>query len=795
MSASHEQILEAGNLRVRARWLRSNALRLTFTLPGEEDFPSDRPWLEHILQSADLVYGEVPEIFPGLVGDQLVVTNQSGEIVFRQIGVPRQELRSWKPFIDLDIPKTVLRVGVRRVQHGISMALGITVGEGFYGFGEWFNAFQRRSGSLRMRIRDAFALLQERHTYSAIPIFLSSRGYAFWLFNSHPSRWKIDPQRSRMEIEAEGPGVDYLLIYGPQFKRILETYTALTGKPPLLPRWAFGLLVTGYPQEEQGTTLDRVAQHRQRGIPLNGVILDYHWEEAYHNFRWRRSLFPDPQGFIAGLQQLGVRLGLILTPFLNNRNRPVQKWLLNRLGHNLTPGLENDDERALPEYQDAVEKGYLAHPQARWWFGRGGMMDFSHPGAAGWWNDRMQLLYEQGVELIKNDDGEYLPENGRSAIGMDGLEYHNLYGFFYGRAIYEGMATNTERRPFIYARSVWAGSQRYPAMFLGDQKPGLEYVRSTIRAGLNLSLLGFAYWTPDVFGLDGPTSEETHMRNAQWGLLAPVARYFWRPPAIDGTRFPWSHGERAEANFRSYTELRYRLLPYLYSLARESWQSGLPIVRPLLLEFQDDLALRDIYDQVLLGDRLMLCPVTQPGAAARRICLPEGIWYDFWSDGFPKFWQGPREIEVPAPLERLPILVRGGSILPMGPVLQSIPDQHKFQELELHAWPPYPARCSIYDDDGWSQAYTRGEYAQSEISIIQEPSGLVVTISADHGSFVDQPLVRQVTLVLHDSLFPEDVYINECEFKEWQYQELTREIKVRLSCPTTQDTVVKIRRT
>ena len=175
MSASHEQILEAGNLWVRARWLRSNALRLTFTLPGEEDFPSDRPWLEHILQSAELVYGEVPEIIPGLVGDQLVVTNQSGEIVFRQLGAPRQELRSWKPFINLDIPKTVLRVGVRRVQHGIGMALGITAGEGFYGFGEWFNAFQRRSGSLRMRIRDAIALLQERHTYSAIPIFLSSR--------------------------------------------------------------------------------------------------------------------------------------------------------------------------------------------------------------------------------------------------------------------------------------------------------------------------------------------------------------------------------------------------------------------------------------------------------------------------------------------------------------------------------------------------------------------------------------------------------------------------------------------
>jgi len=233
---------------------------------------------------------------------------------------------------------------------------------------------------------------------------------------------------------------------------------------------------------------------------------------------------------LAELNDLGIHLGLIFTPFLNNRNLPLLKAGLQLLAKDIPKGMVMGDDRALPEYEDAYRKGCLAHEKATWWFGGGGMLDFTNPEAVAWWNEYLRPLYKQGVAFFKNDDGESLPDNAHSVLGMDGREYHNLYGFFYGKGLSEGMAALDDRRPLIYARSVWVGSQRYPAMFLGDQKPTFECLRRTMRASLNMSLAGFAYWTADVFGLDGKTTPETHMRYAQWALLVPVARYFVRPP-------------------------------------------------------------------------------------------------------------------------------------------------------------------------------------------------------------------------------------------------------------------------
>lgn len=775
--------------RIRVGFLAPNAVRITHALPGEGAFPPERPWLEHVLlEQPALAQAEAGLDVRLLQG--CVQVRAKGALVFSEAAPARLGLKKRSLQAVVDIPKAEFRLGLRRVDEGVRLRLAIEDDEAFYGWGEWFNAFQRKSGRLRLRIRDAIALLQDGETYSAIPVFYSSRGYAFWLLNSHTSRWRIEPEEHYLEMEADGPGADYILIYGPSFKRILATYTALTGRPPLLPRWAFGLWVTSYPQGHQDSVLEHVEQHRQRGIPLDALILDYHWEEGFHNFRWRKSLFPEPERMIASLKESGVRLGLILTPFVNQRTRPLQKKLLNHLAHNLPPGLEGDDERALPEFEEARAKGYLAHENARWWFGVGGMPDFANPQAAGWWNRLMAPLYAQGVDFFKNDDGEYLPEDARSVTGMDGGEYHNLYGFYYGRAIYEGMAA-LPSRPLIYARSVWAGSQRYPALFLGDQKPTYQGIRSTLRAGLNLGMLGFAYWTADVFGLDGKTIPEMHMRYAQWALLVPVARYFWRPPQIDDTRFPWSHGPEVEDNFRKYAELRYRLLPLYCALAWQAYQSGLPILRPLLMEFQDDPRLAGIDDQALLGDSLMLCPVVEPGATSRFIQLPAGYWFDFWSR---KVWRGPGRITYPAPLDCLPLLVRGSAILPLGPALQRIPDDHRFDRLELHVWPPYPAQGELYEDDGCSLAYQQGAYrlTRFQAQVVQDPPGLVFSIEPLNSQLFDPGGEREIELILHYTAEPERVLINRAESGDWRYDPQVLALTVPLAHKTGQPVMVQV---
>jgi alpha-glucosidase (family GH31 glycosyl hydrolase) len=706
------------------------------------------------------------------------------------------EQRRAAPSLHFELAALDLRAEVDRTREAVALALAIEPGEGFYGWGEWFDGFRREQGRLHLRIRDAIAMIQSRSTYSAIPLFYSSRGYAFWLLNSHESTWNIDPARGVLQVEAAGPGADYVVIHGPAFRDILSTYTALTGRPPQVPRWALGLMVTGYPQEPQATVLERAAEHRRRGVPLDALILDYHWEERYHNFKWRRSLFPEPDRLIEGLKAQGVRLGLIFTPFINNRNRPLQRAFLQRMAANLPAGTEKDDEAALPEYQEALARGYLAHANAKWWFGMGGMVDFTNQAAADWWNARLRPLYDQGVAFFKNDDGEYLPASGRSALGMTGREYHNLYGFFYGRAIYDGMQALDDRRPFIYARSVWAGSQRYPALFLGDQKPTYDHIRSTLRAGLSLGLLGFAHWTADVFGLDGQTTPELHRRYAQYALLVPIARYFWRPPALDDTRFPWSHGPANEANFRKYADLRYRLLPYYTALGWEAYTHGWPVLRPLVFEYPDDPRLAGVYDQVLLGDRLLLAPVVTPedpatGEALRHVLLPAGsVWHDFWTT---HSYPGGGTIDYPAPPDCLPLLVRGGSIVPFGPSLEHIPDDHRFDQLAFHCWPPYPAETVFYDDDGRTRAYQRGAYSTTRVRAEGDPAAaqVTVTVAAAEGGFPEQVAERQVQVVLQRAQRPAAATANG-QATSWQYDEVQQTVVVDVVCPTTRPTTVTI---
>ncbi len=640
---------------------------------------TERPWLPHVLLPALEIPSDEARLIVAEDDGIIRMRTGKGEEFFAEASSLQFHQHRESRALSIDIPKTEIKIEHDHIDDGIALSLKIQPDEAFYGWGEWFNAFRRTDGTVRLRTRDAIALTQTHETYSAFPFFLSTRGYGFLLLNSHASTWHINRTTQTLDIRADGPGADYIVFYGPAFRDIIKAYTALTGRQPLLPRWAFGLFVTGYPQEHQDTVLERVKEHRARKIPLDGVILDYHWEEKFHNFRWRKSLIPNPGLLLATLQSLGVRLGIITTPFINHRARPFQKRLLNAIARNIPPGLARDDERALDEYADAHGKGLFAHADAKWWFGSGGMVDFTNPDAAQWWNEKMRPLYAQGIAFVKNDDGEYLPNNARSSIGMSGREYHNLYGFFYSRALYDGQAALDDRRPMIYARSVWVGSQRFPAMFLGDQQPTFAHMASTMRAGLNLGLLGFAYWTADVFGLDGKTTPETHMRYAQWALLNPVARYFWRPPHIDDTRFPWSHNTHVENNFRRYTDLRYRLLPYYYALAREAFDTGLPIIRPMLLEFQDDARFADVSDQYMLGDRVLIAPIIEPGATARKIILPRGTWHDFWSN---QTYDGNSEIDYAAPLDRLPILIRGGSILPMGEPLQHIPDSHRLDQID-----------------------------------------------------------------------------------------------------------------
>ncbi len=746
------EILSGRNHDTRILRLSPQTLRISHKPNSLADFPPERVWLEDVLIGKPLADRQ-KSLKASLKDDCLVVKDASGMGFFNEMRPP-----------------------VIHADGGVLLTFKLDPGEGLYGFGEWFNAFRRTSGKLDLAIHDSPAILQGKQTYSTLPVYLSDRNYAIFILNSHRCAVDIDPKGGRVELKFDGPPADYLLIKGESPREILSEYTRLTGRPPLLPPWAYGLWVTAYPQESQENVLKLVGEHRARKIPLDGVILDYHWEERFHNFKWRKSLFPNPDELIAKLRFLRIHLGLIFTPFVNHTNLMLQKAAMNLLFNNLPEGIEQDDERDLTGYREGHAQGYFADNDASWWFGKGGMVDFTNPAAARWWNEKLKPLYESGVSFFKNDDGEYLPLRAKGANGMDGREYHNLYGFYYGRAIYEGMRDLDERRPLIYARSVWAGSQRYPAIFLGDQVPSFENLRRTLRAGLNMSLSGFAYWTADVFGLSGRTTPETHMRYAQWALFSPIARYFLRPDKLDNTRKPWSHNEQGFESFKTHTELRYRLLPYYHQLGWEAWQTGIPHMRPLFLEFPGDERLLPVYDQVMLGSALMLCPVMRSRARQRQVIFPAGTWYNFWTD---EKIEGGQECMVAAPVDRLPLFVRGGSILPMGPVMQFIPDDHRFEELELHFYPPFNGSTTITDADPKTRAYLRGAYAETKISI--SSSGKNIKVIFENSIEKTRPASpkRKFQMIFHACRSVQQVRINRQKVDQWEYDTQSKHLAVK----------------
>ena len=746
--------------------LTPNAVRITHSHPSQNK-PMDRPWFSDILLEVPDSENHGLEIFPELNNGIVKIKDKTGKVIFSEKQNPLLKIKKQRPYFYFDIPQTAFYSGFHHVKDGIQITLIKSKTESFYGWGEWFNSFERVQGQVNLDNRNALFGEQHYLTYSGLPFFISSAGYGFLLLNSFRSHWTIT--NHTMTIEADGPNADYIIIYGPGYKEILRTYTALTGRSPLIPRWGFGLWLTSYPQESQDNVIQNIVKHREKRIPLDAVILDYHWEEKFHNFKWRKKLIPDPLKLISDLKREGTHLGLILTSFLNTTNRPLQKWILNTFGQNVTPGLEKDDERSLEEFEEANARGFLAHKKVNWWFGAGGMIDFTNPDAVIWWQEKLRPLFEIGTDFIKNDDGEDLPDDAASFNGMDGQEFHNIYGFYYGRATYQANKTSSSNYPdstdpqkgnlrnVIYSRNVWVGSQRYPALFLGDQQADFEGIKRSIRAGLNLAASGFSYWTADIFGLSGKTTPEIHMRYAQWALLSPIARYFVRPEAIDNTRFPWSHNMEVENNFRKYTNLRMQLIPYYNTLAHQSYRNGIPLMYPPLFEFPEDERLRHIDNQLMLGNSLMICPVVEKGAIQRKIILPVGIWHDFWSENS---WEGPTEIEYQAPLTCLPILVRGGTIFPLGPVIQNVPDGHQFNILEFHIWPPFPAIGNFFDDDGCSTDYQRDLFTHTQLEAKCSNNELVVQINTSKEDFEKQDNNCTIHLIVHHQQLAKKAFIN-----------------------------------
>lgn len=565
--------------------------------------------------------------------------------------------------------------------------------ERIFGLGEKFTAFEKRGQQVDSWVTQPHGA-ETPHSYKNVPFFLSSKGYGLLADTYRRVSFDVGSESTISNgVTVDDDNFQFVFFYGPSFKNVLDDYTALTGRPGEVPKWSLGVWMSrlAYQDREE---LEGVADRlRERGMPCDVLHLDPPWlaDNGLCGLRWDREAFPDPEGMIEKLHANDFKLSLWEYPYL----------------------LSTTDA-----FEEAREAGYLIDDPAgkpyllsrlSWEGVRGGIVDFSNPDAVAWWQDRHRPLLEMGVDVFKTDFGEYLPEDAVCANGATGRASRNRQVHRYTRAVHEAMAeTRPDRTPLLWARPGWAGGQQYPVHWGGDPNTTFGAMGSSLRGGLSLGLSGYAFWSADIGGFHGEPSTELYVRWAQFGLLGNSHARF------HGTtrREPWAFGEEAFDIVREYARERYRLLPYLYSYAERAPETGLPVMRPLVLEFQGDRGVHGIGDQFMMGENLLLAPVFDPDGYV-DVYLPPGTWVDYWSGDT---CEGGQTLSLQVDLDEMPVFLRAGTITPTTEPTESVPEG-AFEDVTLRA---------VLDEGATEATF---EYADGDVG-----GTIRATIDDDHGT-------------------------------------------------------------
>ena len=539
--------------------------------------------------------------------------------------------------------------------------LSLSPGENVYGLGERFTAFVKNGQSVDIWNEDGGTASQV--AYKNIPFYMTNKGYG--VFVDHADRVSFEAASEKVEyvgFSVPGEELRYFLFYGPSPKEILKKYTALTGRPALPPAWSFGLwlstsFTTDYDEKTVTSFLDEM---NRREIPLSVFHFDCFWMKGFQwcDFEWDPDVFPDPEGMLKRYHERGLKICVWINPYIAQGTKA---------------------------FAEAAKNGYLLMRadgrgirQTDNWQAGMGLVDFTNPDACRWYQGKLRRLLELGVDCFKTDFGERIPVDVRYHDGSDPQAMHNYYSFLYNRCVFSLLQeVKGDGEAVVFARSATAGCQRFPVHWGGGCSATYASMAETLRGGLSFSLSGFSFWSHDIGGFENTAPADVYKRWLAFGLLSSHSRLH----GSSSYRVPWSFDEEACEVARHFVRLKCRLMPYLYEAAVTAHETGIPLLRPMMLEFPEDPACQWLDQQYMLGDSLLVAPVFH---AAGEVCyyLPEGIWTDFFTG---ETREGGRYYRGTYDYFSLPLYVRENSLLVLG-TREDRPDYDYPAECELHLY-------------------------------------------------------------------------------------------------------------
>lgn len=605
----------------------------------------------------------------------------------------------------------------------VKMSKSSKDGECFYGLGDKATQMNLKGKRLENFATDQYAYQKDQEPlYKVVPFYIGLHNkQSYGIFFDNTFRTFFDFCQERRNVSsfwAEGGEMNYYFIYGPQMQDVVTTYTDLTGKPELPPLWVLGYHQCKWSYYPESKVKEITSKFRELKIPCDAIYLDIDYMEGFRCFTWNKNYFPDPKRMVAELAEDGFKTIVIIDP-----------------------GIKIDKDYWV--YQEALEKDYFCkradgpYMKGKVWPGECNFPDYTNPVVREWWAGLFkELISDIGVKGVWNDMNEpAVMEVPNKTFPMDvrhvydgnpcsHRKAHNIYGTQMARATYHGVKRFTyPKRPFVITRSAYSGAQRYTSSWTGDNVATWEHLWLANIQVQRMSISGMGFTGSDIGGFAEQPTGELYARWIQLGVFHPFCRT--HSSGDHGNQEPWAFDEEVINITRKFVSLRYQLLPYLYTMFWQYIEEGIPMLKPLVYYDQEDTQTHYRNDEFIFGNQILVCPILEPNAVGRRMYIPRGEWYNYWTN---EFSIGGREVWIDTKFDEIPVFIKAGAIIPKYPVQQYV-GELEFDELTLDLYFKNGKEKSVvYEDAQDGYDYKKGRYSFLSFRTIGKEKELIVQL-------------------------------------------------------------------